>query len=82
MISTFLTLSAILAFWVVYFDPVTELPFGIHDEVQTIVNIINALSNAAPWLATVLNVIIICLSVAVALWIFDKVLWVIQLIRG
>jgi len=66
----------------VFLEPVTALPWGIDPAFQTLVSTMNILANSAPWLATILNVFIIGLTVKVGLWIFDKTLWVIQLIRG
>jgi len=82
MISGAITLGIIFTLWVAIFEPVYELPWGIHDDVEAVILTMNALANAAPWLATILNVLIIGLIVSIGLWLFDKVLWLIQIFRG
>lgn len=67
---------------VLFADPVTALPWGIDEPFRIMVNTFNAIANIAPWLATVLNVFIIGLTVKVMLWVFSMTLWFIQLIRG
>lgn len=69
-------LSAILL------DPVTALPWGLEPALQLLATTMHTLANDAPWLAVMLNVFIIGLLVKISLWVFDKVLWLIQLIRG
>lgn len=67
---------------VVFTDPVTALPFGLDEPFLFLVSTMNQLANTAPWLATILNVFIIGLTVKVLLWLFDKGLWFISLVRG
>jgi len=82
MLGSFLTIGVFLTFWVAFFPPVTELPFGIHDEVEAIVWTMQALVNTIPWLVPPMQVIIIMLVISAGIWVFDKALYVIQLIRG
>jgi len=77
-----LTSGIIIGFLIAYTDPVTELPFGLEEPAVFLINTFNILANTMPWLATVLNVFIIGLLVKVGLWVVDKMLDVLQLIRG
>jgi len=78
----FLTFGILITFWVAFFDPVTELPWGIHDEVEAVILTMKALVNVAPWLEAPMLCITIMVIVAVGIWAFDKILWIIQLFRG
>jgi len=77
MIAKTLTIGVIFMLIALLADPVTELPWGLQQPLEVFANMFNILANTMPWLATVLNVILIGMFVKIALWIFDKMLVII-----
>lgn len=82
MISTILIAGVIIAFIMAFTEPVTELPYGLEEPAVFLINMFNVIGNTMPWMETILTVFIIGVLVKVGLWVFDKFLIVLQIIRG
>jgi len=72
----------IIGFLIAYTEPVTELPYGMEEPMLFLVNTFNIIANTMPWMSTILTVFIIGLLVKVGLFILDKFLTLLAIIRG
>jgi len=77
MIAKIATIGVIMLIIGLLADPVTELPWGLQQPLEVFANMFNVIANTMPWMATVLNVILIGMFVKIALWVFDKTLIII-----
>jgi len=65
-----------------FFDPVTELPFGMDEALTFFVSTIRALIELLPWLGIVWNVIVLSLFIKGLLFTWHWIVTVIHLVRS
>jgi len=82
MIRSLIIVGIVTLLYALASDPVTELPWGLHQPLTVFFNQLSLAYSHFPPLATLMNVIGIAITVKIAVWSFNMYLRIIEIIKG